>query len=98
MSRAWKILKEIGLMQLHSLARGTNYIVMLFSILIEALIITPYIRSPKVSVDEKIKTMLEAVIFITSFLIIFFFVYSPVREYIQMNWKDINSKLKLWKK
>lgn len=98
MERVWKILKEIGLMQLHSLARGTNYIVMLFSILIEALLITPYIRSPRVTPDEKIKTMLEAVIFVVSFLIIFFFVYSPVREYIQMNWKDINTKLKLWKK
>lgn len=99
MERAWKILKEIMSMQLHSIARGTNYIVMLFAWLIQAYLILPDIRSKELSIDTKLEIIVVSVILVTCFLIFFFFTYSPIREYIQRNWKELNTKFKgVWKK
>lgn len=99
MSRAWKIVKEIMSMQLHGIARGTNFIIMLFARLIQAYLILPDIRSKQLSIDTKLEIIVVSEILINYFLIFFFFTYSPVREYIQRNWKELNTKFKkLWKK
>jgi hypothetical protein len=99
MERVWKILKETVSMELHSIARGTNYIVMLFVKLVQAYINIYSIRLPNFSVQEKLEIIIISEIFADAFLILFFFTYSPIREYIQRNWKEINTKFKeIWKR
>lgn len=99
MSRAWKIIKEIFSMELHSIARGTNYIVMVVTKLVQAYINLYTIRLPNLNIQEKLEVIVISEIFADCFLVLFFFTYSPIREYIQRNWKELNTIFRsLWKR
>jgi hypothetical protein len=99
MSRAWKIIKEIFSMELHSIARGTNYIVMVVTKLVQAYINLYTIRLPDLNIQEKLEVIVISEIFTDCFLVLFFFTYSPIREYIQRNWKELNTMFRnLWKR
>ena len=93
-----RVVKEILLMHLHSINRGTNYIVYIFLRLIQAFIMLDYVRNTKDDWRTVIAILIESEILVNNFAILFFFTFSPIREYIQSNWKEVNLKIKnIWK-
>jgi len=86
-----KIIKKILLMELHSINRGTNYILAICTYFGQFCILSVQIKSGEFTIQEQINMIVESMILCSGALILFFVIYSPIREYVQRNWEEVNT-------
>lgn len=95
MARIWNIMKIMLSMLLYAIARETNYIVAVVFHLIQFSILSLFFQEySQLNANLKIQILIESEINVLIWLAIFFFGYSPIREYIERNWRRINIAVK----